>query len=75
MNFDILDLPTIFIILLRSGKNSNTKNEISQEKIASNEASMRAQSINRAQLFDILWTIAHQAPLSIGFSRKEYWSG
>ena len=21
------------------------------------------------------WTIAHQAPLSIGFSRKEYWSG
>ena len=22
-----------------------------------------------------LWTIAHQAPLSIGFSRQEYWSG
>ena len=21
------------------------------------------------------WTIAHQAPLSIGFSRQEYWSG
>ena len=21
------------------------------------------------------WTVAHQAPLSIGFSRKEYWSG
>ena len=44
-NFDILDLPIIFIILLRLGKNSNTKNEISQEKIASNEAGMRAQSI------------------------------
>ena len=25
-------------------------------------------------LFDP-WTVAHQAPLSIGFSRKEYWSG
>ena len=24
---------------------------------------------------DILWTIAHQAPLSIGFSRQEYCSG
>ena len=21
------------------------------------------------------WTIAHQAPLSMGFSRHEYWSG
>ena len=23
----------------------------------------------------ILWTVAHQAPLSMGFSRQEYWSG
>ena len=22
-----------------------------------------------------LWTVAHQAPLSLGFSRLEYWSG
>ena len=27
------------------------------------------------QLFVILWTIAHQAPLSMGFSRQEYQSG
>ena len=25
--------------------------------------------------FVTLWTIAHQAPLSMGFSRQEYWSG
>ena len=25
-------------------------------------------------LFVILWTVAHQAPLSMGFSRQEYWS-
>ena len=25
--------------------------------------------------FATLWTVAHQAPLSMGFSRKEYWSG
>ena len=24
---------------------------------------------------ETLWTIAHQAPLSMGFSRQEYWSG
>ena len=26
-------------------------------------------------LFVILWTIAHQAPLFMGFSRQTYWSG
>ena len=28
-----------------------------------------------AQLFATLWIVACQAPLSIGFSRQEYWSG
>ena len=27
------------------------------------------------QLFAILWAAAHQTPLSMGFSRQEYWSG
>ena len=26
-------------------------------------------------LFATLWTVAHQAPLSMGFSKQEYWSG
>ena len=30
---------------------------------------------SRVQLFVTLWTIAHQVPLSMGFSRQEYWSG
>ena len=25
--------------------------------------------------FETLWTVAHQAPLSMGFSRQEYWNG
>ena len=31
--------------------------------------------LNHVQLFATLWTIARQAPLSMGFSRQEYWSG
>ena len=27
------------------------------------------------QLFMIPWTVARQAPLSVEFSRQEYWSG
>ena len=30
---------------------------------------------SRVRLFATLWTIACQAPLSMGFSRQEYWSG
>ena len=28
-----------------------------------------------SHIFRIPWTIAHQAPLSMGFSRQEHWSG
>ena len=30
---------------------------------------------SRVQLFATLWTVAHQAPQSTGYSRQEYWSG
>ena len=30
--------------------------------------------ISHVQLFATPWTVAHQAPLSRGFSRQEYWS-
>ena len=31
--------------------------------------------LSRVQLFVTLWTVACQAPISVEFSRKEYWSG
>ena len=31
--------------------------------------------LSRVQLFATPWTIALQAPLSMGFLRQEYWSG
>ena len=31
--------------------------------------------VSRVQLFATLWTVARQAPLSMGFSKQEYWSG
>ena len=35
----------------------------------------RAKSLQSCQLFATLWTVARQAPLSMGFSRQEYWRG
>ena len=31
--------------------------------------------LSHVQLFTTQWSVAHQAPLSMGFSRQEYWSG
>ena len=31
--------------------------------------------ISSVRLFESLWTVAHQALLSMGFSRQGYWSG
>ena len=36
---------------------------------------VRVCSLSRVQLFATPWTGAHQASLSIKFSRQEYWSG
>ena len=35
----------------------------------------RAQSLSRVWLFLTPWTIAHQAPLFIWFSRQDHWTG
>ena len=36
---------------------------------------MKVKSLSHVQPFATPWTVARQAPLSMGFSRQEYWSG
>ena len=36
---------------------------------------VKVKSFSCVQLFSTPWTSAYQAPLSMGFSRQEYWSG
>ena len=36
---------------------------------------MKVKSLSRVRLFVTPWTVAYQAPPSMGFSRQEYWSG
>ena len=36
---------------------------------------MKVKSLSHVRLLATLWTAAYQAPLSMGFSRQEYWSG
>ena len=36
---------------------------------------VKVKSLSRVRLSATPWTVAHQAPPSMGFSRQEYWSG
>ena len=44
----------------------STENEDKEKKV---------KSLSRVRLFATLWTVAYQAPLSMGFSRQEDWRG
>ena len=39
------------------------------------EVKVKVMLLSRVQLFATPWTVAYQAPLSMGFPRQEYWSG
>ena len=43
--------------------------------MSANKLSPHVCVLSYAWLFVTPWTVAHQAPLSMGFSRPEYWSG
>ena len=74
-------LKTIFKNNLKVKDQCVTKEHVA-EKLARSKFMMLyiyiyiyAQSLSCVQLFATPWTVAHQAPLSMGFSRQEYWSG
>ena len=54
-------LSTLVIACLFDNRHSNKK--------------VKVKSLSRVRLFAIPWTVAHQAPPSMGFSRQEHWSG
>ena len=39
------------------------------------EKESEVKVLSRVRLFATPWTVAYQAPPSMGFSRQEYWSG
>ena len=50
----------------------------SQERLSvwqKTEAAASCEVTKLCLTFATPWTVAHQAPLSVGFSRQEYWSG
>ena len=49
----------------------STKTKVQLLKTSQSEVKL----LSRVRLFATPWTVAYQAPPSMGFSRQEYWSG
>ena len=46
-----------------------------RETWAVRDLKVKVKSLSRVRLFATPWTVAYQAPPSMGFSRQEHWSG
>ena len=46
-----------------------------QQKFQDVRTEVKVKSLSRVRLFATPWTVAHQSPQSMEFSRQEYWSG
>ena len=45
------------------------------KEIGTEHIIVKVKSLSHIRLFATPWTVAHQAPPSMEFSRQEYWSG
>ena len=60
--------PTLQADALTSEPPGKTKDKGTKVKV-------KVKLLSRVRLFETPWTVAHQAPPSMGFSKQEYWSG
>jgi len=56
-------------------ENSAVATGLEKVSFHSNPKESEVKSLSHVQLFTTPWTVANQAPTSMGFSRQEYWSG
>ena len=73
-----LHVPNLFsflFYLLIVDFDFSTSSLVPEKGTRHHESEVKVKLLSRVQLFVTPWTVAYQAPLSVGFSRQEYWSG
>ena len=58
-----------------SQKSQTQLEQLSTAHVDICKVKVKVKSLRCVRLFATPWTVAYQAPLSLGFSRQEYWSG
>ena len=61
--------------MLREAASPFPSHSVSPDWSKSISFSFLSLLLSRVRLFATPWTVAYQAPPSMGFSRQEYWSG
>ena len=51
------------------------EHDLAAKQLPQMKTAVAAKLLSRVQLCATPWTVAHQPPLSMGFSKREYWSG
>ena len=69
-----LSIPIIHNFFVNKCSQHIFKRRKKRIKCMTNSFSLRVQPLSHIWLFATPWTVAHQAPLSMEFSRQEYWS-
>ena len=68
---------SVFIPIPKKGnaKECSNYHTIALISQASKSERKKVKRLSRVRLFVTPWTVAYQAPLSMGFSRQQYWRG
>ena len=59
----------------KTSKSTCTTISLQCTEQVSSHVKVKVKSLSRVRLFVTPWTVARQAPLSMGFCSQEYWSG
>ena len=51
------------------------EHDLAAKRLPQMKTAVAANLLSHVQLCATPWTVAHQPPLSMGFSKREYWSG
>ena len=51
------------------------EHDLAAKRLPQMKTAVAAHLLSHVQLCATPWTVAHQPPLSMGFSKREYWSG
>ena len=76
--FSLIFLDFILLFLLLCNENFGSSEKQNQKHMVMHILPMHAcmlSCFSHVPLFATPWTVACKAPLSMGFSRQEYWSG
>ena len=60
---------------LQAGETGKPVTDFSSSLKNQEQVKVKVKSLSHVLLFATPWTVANQAPLSMGFSRQEYWRG